>query len=257
MGLGTTERRHEIVQLAMAEGRVDVADLAQRFAVSDVTIRSDLNLLGNRGILLRTRGGAMARNRILQELSLSQKQGERADVKHALAERVCDFIEEGDSLILDSGTTTAEIAHCLHRFKKLMVMTNGLNVAQNLAMHDGVDVMMTGGTLRKKSQSFFGPHAEESLSRFNFDKLILGVDGYDFAVGITTHFEYEAILNRRMCAAAKKIIVVTDSSKFNRASLHKIRDFGDIDVLVTDSGIPDTFANAFETHGVQLSIIEV
>lgn len=254
--LSTTERRHEIVQIAQAEGRVDVGDLARRFAVSDVTIRADLNLLGDRGILHRTRGGALASNRILRELSIAQKEGERADVKLALAERACEYIEEGDSLILDSGSTTAEIARCLHRFRRLMVMTNGLNVAQNLAMHDGVDVMMTGGTLRKKSQSFFGPHAEESLSRFNFDKLILGVDGYDFVVGITTHFEYEAILNRRMCAAAKKIIVVTDSSKFNRAGLHKIRDFGDIDVLITDSGIPDAFVRAFEDCGVELSIIE-
>lgn len=256
MTLGTTERRHEIVQLALAEGRVDVGDLARRFAVSDVTIRADLNLLGERGILHRTRGGAMASNRILRELSVAQKEGEHADIKHALAQRCCDFIAEGDSLILDSGSTTAEIARCLHRFRRLMVMTNGLNVAQNLSTHEGVEVMMTGGTLRKKSQSFFGPHAEESLSRFNFDKLVLGVDGYDFAVGITTHFEYEAILNRRMCAAAKSIIVVTDSSKFNRAGLHKIRDFGEIDVLVTDSGIPDKFASAFEACGVELAIIE-
>lgn len=255
--LRSTERRHEIVQLALTMGKVDVADLARHFSTSEVTIRSDLNLLGNRGLLVRTRGGAMARSRLLQELSIAEKQSDHAPVKRALAERACEYIREGDSLILDSGTTTAEIARCLHPYKELLVMTNGLNVAQNLAMCDGVKVMMTGGTLRKKSQSFFGPHAEEGLSRFNFDKLILGVDGYDFNAGITTHFEYEAILNRRMCAAAKEIIVVTDSSKFNRAGLHKIREFGEVDVVVTDSGIPDTYAKALEDSGVRLSIVEV
>lgn len=256
MSMNTAQRRHEIVQLTLAEGRVDVPELASRFAVSDVTIRADLNLLDRRGILMRTRGGAMANNRILRELSVAEKAGERADVKRALAERACDYIENGDALILDSGSTTAEIALRLRRFERLMVMTNGLNVAQNLLMLDGIDVMLTGGRLRRKSQSMFGPHAEESLLRYNFDKLFLGVDGYDFSAGITTHFEREATLNRKMCDAAKKIIVVTDSSKFNQAGLHKIRDFGAIHVLITDSGIPDKFAKAFEDCGVELSIIE-
>jgi DeoR family transcriptional regulator, aga operon transcriptional repressor len=256
MSVETTERRHEIVQIARSEGRVLVSDLAQRFAVSDVTIRTDLNLLGKRGMLMRMRGGALASNRILKELSLEEKATEQADIKYRLSVRARDYICDGDSLILDSGSTTAALARHLTGFQRLMVMTNGLNVAQNLATIEGVDVMMTGGTLRKKSQSFFGPHAEESLARFNFDKLILGVDGLDFAVGITTHFEYEAILNRRMCAAAKQIIVVTDSSKFNRAGLHKILGFGEFDVLITDSGIPDKFVGALEAQGVELSIVD-
>lgn len=255
-GMNTTERRHEIVQLALADGRVDVPELARRFAVSDVTIRADLKLLNDRGILVRTRGGALASNRVLRELSLAEKASEGAGIKRKLAERACDFIQSGDSLILDSGTTTAEIAKQLDRFERLSVMTNGLNVAQILATMSGVEVMITGGTLRKKSQSFFGRHAEESLSRYHFDKLILGVDGFDLNAGITTHFEHEAVLNRRMCEAAKRIIVVTDSSKFDRAGLHKIRGFGEIDVLVTDAGIPDKFANALENCGVRLSIVE-
>lgn len=254
--MNSTERRHEIVQLALAAGRVDVSTLAEKFSVSDVTIRTDLNLLGQRGILVRTRGGALASNRILREFSVMEKLEDHSAIKRVLAERACDFIGNGDTLILDSGSTTAEIAKCLYRFERLQVMTNGLNVAQNLASIDGVDVMMTGGTLRKKSQSFFGRHAEESLSRYNFDKLILGVDGYDFAAGLTTHFEYEAVLNRRMCEVAKQIIVVTDSSKFNRAGLHRICGFGDINVLITDSGIPDRFASAIESCGVKLSIVE-
>lgn len=255
--MNSTERRHEIMQLALAEGRVSVPELAQSFGVSPVTIRADLNLMGRRGLLARVRGGAVASTRILQELSVLDKASDRADIKHKLAVRCCDFIADGDTVILDSGSTTAEIAKCMNRFKRLQVMTNGLNVAQNLAMIDGIDVMMTGGTLRKKSQSFFGRHAEESLSRYNFDKVILGVDGFDFVVGITTHFEQEASLNRRMCEAAKQIIVVTDSSKFNRAGLHKIRGFGHIDILVTDSGIPDKFADGLQSRGVHLAIVEV
>lgn len=257
MRITTTERRHEIVQLALADGRVEVGSLAERFAVSDVTIRSDLNLLGNRGVLHRTRGGALATNKMLRELSLLQKQDDRAEIKRAIADRACAYISDGDALILDSGSTTAEVARCLGRFRNLNVMTNGLNVAMSLAANDGIDVMLTGGKLRKKSQSLFGSEAVESLSRFNFDKLVLGVDGYDFHNGISTHFEPEAVLNRRMCESAKKIIVVTDSSKFSRAGLHKIRSFANVDVVVTDSGIPETYVKAFEGSGVELAVVKV
>lgn len=255
--MNSTERRHEIVQMALADGRVRVTDLADRFEVSEVTIRTDLKRLDDRGILARTHGGAVASNRIIRELSLIEKSTEHAGIKHKLAEAACTLIENGDAIILDSGSTTGEIARLLARFDRLMVMTNGLNVALNVADCDNIQLMTTGGTLRRKSQSFFGRHAEDSLLRYNFDKLFLGVDGIDFRVGITTHFEREALLNRRMCEAAKQIIAVTDSSKFNQASIHKICSLDELDVVVTDSGIPDTFAAALEKSGVRLLIVEV
>jgi DeoR family transcriptional regulator of aga operon len=254
--MNATERRHEIVQMALVVGKVDVERLVDRFCVSGVTILSDLNALDRMGLLVRTRGGALASTRILRELSLAERTGERSAVKRRIAEAARSLVRDGDALILDSGTTTAEIASALIGFKNLMVMTNGLNVAQNLAAIDGVEVLITGGKLRKVSQSFFGSRAEEAMSCYNFDKVFLGVDGFDFNVGITTHFEYEAILNRRMCEASKQIIAVTDSSKFNQSGVHKIRNFGDIDVLITDSGIPDTFVSALEARGVRLIIVE-
>lgn len=256
MAIGTAERRHEIVQKALVEGKVDVADLARQYGVSDVTIRTDLNHLDQRGLLVRTHGGAMAGSRIIQELSISEKASEHLAVKRKLAEAARALVQPGDAIILDSGTTTAEIARLLSGIGRLMVMTNGLNVAQNLAIAEGVEVLMTGGKLRKTSLSFFGGHAEEALSRYNFDKLFLGVDGLDLQAGITTHFEYEAILNRRMCAAAKQVIAVTDSSKFNRSGVHRICAVEEIDILITDSGISAAFARTLEASGVQLIIVE-
>ncbi len=252
--MNTIERRHDIVQMALDIGKVQVDDLVKKYGVSAVTIRADLNILDQKGLLVRARGGAVASNVITQELSIDEKHSEQLAVKRKLAEIACKYIHEGDTILLDSGTTTAEIARCLHHFKRLVVMTNGLNVAQNLVKAEGVEVLMTGGTLRKKSLSFYGRQAEESLQRYHFDKVILGVDGFDFHVGITTHFEYEAILNRLMCDVAKEIIVVTDSSKFNRSGVHKIRSFGDIDILITDEGIPDTFAQSLENDGVRIVI---
>lgn len=254
--MNTIERRHDIVQMALDVGKVQVDDLVEKYGVSAVTIRADLNILDQKGLLVRARGGAVASNVITQELSIDEKTSEQLTVKRRLAEIACNHINEGDTIVLDSGTTTAEIARCMHNFRRLVVMTNGLNVAQNLVKAEGVEVLMTGGTLRKKSLSFYGRQAEESLQRYHFDKAILGVDGFDFHVGITTHFEYEAILNRLMCDVAKEIIVVTDSSKFNRSGVHKIRGFGEIDVLITDEGIPDTFAQSLESDGVRIVIAD-
>ncbi|WKE65884.1 transcriptional repressor AgaR [Gallaecimonas kandeliae] len=254
--MNSIERRHDIVQWALKEGRVEVEALAARYGVSTVTIRTDLNQLHDKGLLVRARGGAVASNKITRELSVSEKHQERLDTKRRLALAAAKEIREGEAIILDSGTTTAEVALCLHHFKRLVVMTNGLNVAQNLVDAPGVEVLMTGGTLRKKSMSFYGRQAEESLLRYRFDKVVLGVDGFDFHAGITTHFEYEAILNRQMCDLAREIVVVTDSSKFNRAGVHQIRAFGEIDTLVTDSGIPDSFAQALKDAGVKLVIVD-
>ncbi|NQZ12330.1 MAG: DeoR family transcriptional regulator [Algicola sp.] len=254
--MNSIQRRHDIVQTALKTGKVLVPDLVDKYAVSAVTIRSDLNQLASKGLLVRARGGALANNAVSLELSIDQKHQNRQHIKRKLAQAVCTLINEGEAIILDSGTTTAEVATCLHQFNRLVVMTNGLNVAQNLVNAGRIEVLMTGGTLRNKSLSFYGRQAEESLQRYHFDKVILGVDGFDFHAGITTHFEYEAIMNRLMCDVAQQVIVVTDSSKFNRCGVHKIRGFDQINALVTDSGIPDSFAQSLEQAGVKLVIVE-
>lgn len=254
--MDSTERRHEILQLVVEGRGVRVADLAQQFGVSEVTIRADLKLLDERGMVSRTHGGAVASNRIMRELSLSEKSVARTAIKRKLAAAACDLIADGESIILDSGSTTAEIAKLLPRFDQLVVMTNGLNVALNVSDASNVQIMMTGGMLRSKSQSFFGRHAEAAFLHYNFDKLFLGVDGIDLRAGITTHFEPEALLNRRMCEVAKEVIAVSDSSKFNLSGVHKICSLADLDVLVTDSGVPPEFIDALEDHGVRLVIVE-
>lgn len=248
------ERRHEIVQDTLAHGKVEVEQLVERYDVSAVTIRADLNYLAKKNLLVRTRGGAVANHRIQRELTIDEKHNAQTEVKRRLANAAKCLIDEGDALILDSGSTTAEIANTLGDLEHLVVMTNGLNVAQNLLKHDGIEVLMTGGILRKTSQSFYGRQAEDSIERYHFNKVILGVDGIDFNSGLTTHFEYEAILNRLMCNVVTTVIAVTDSSKFNRAGVHKICGLEDIDVLVTDEGVPELFVKEVEKLGVKVII---
>jgi len=210
-------RREQIVRQAQADGKVYVESLAEQFGVSTVTIRNDLNALSDRGLVVRSRGGAVASTRLTRELSVQEKYSEHQSVKRRLGQAVVDLLgEDIRSILIDSGTTTEEVARCLNDRSGLTVMTNGLNIATALASSSGNEIMVTGGVLRPKSMSFYGYQAEESLRNMHFDRLILGVDGFDPSVGVATYFEQEANLNRIMCRTASEIIVVTDSSKFGR-----------------------------------------
>ncbi|MDE0005893.1 MAG: transcriptional repressor AgaR [Rhodospirillaceae bacterium] len=254
--LNLIERRKEIVRLTETNERVDVEALAKQFAVSAVTIRNDLNALSAKGLVVRSRGGAVASTRLTRELSLQEKYRKNLSVKRQLGQTVADLIDdEARSLFLDSGTTTEEVALCLLGRTNLTVTTNGLNIATALAGSDGVEVRITGGALRKKSRSFYGRQAEESLRYMHFDTLILGADGVDMRVGVTTHFEQEASLNRMMCQAARQVILVADSSKFERRNSHVICRLSEIDMLVTDNGLPSEIQRAVEAQGVRLYVV--
>ncbi len=254
--LSTIERRQQIVQQAQQVGKVFVDQLAEKFNVSTVTIRSDLNELNANGLLVRCRGGAIASTRLAKELSVRERYKKHPSVKERLGRAVAGLVEPGESVILDSGTTTEEVAHCLNQHKHLMVMTNGLNIATALADVDGVEVSITGGVLRKKSMSFYGRAAKESLRHMHFNKVILGADGFDLKVGITTYFEPEASLNRLMCNISTEIIAVTDSSKFDHRGFHVICPWKEITTLVTDSNIPKNYADVLHAAGVKLCIVD-
>lgn len=251
----TVERRAQIVQLVNTQGRMRVEALAQHCAVSSVTIRSDLSYLQKQGLLLRSHGFALPNNRIISELSINEKRNQHAEIKRLIGQAAAKLIHDGESIILDSGTTTKEIAANMLHLNDVVVMTSGLDVAMELTAADGVQVRMPGGTLRKNALSFSGTSAEKSLENYFFDKVFLGVDGYDLKVGITTHNEQEANLNRLMCDISTQTIVVTDSSKFGKRSFHVIRDFAGIDVLITDDGIPPDYLQAFQQQGVQVILV--
>jgi len=252
------ERRKEIVRQAEAEGRVYVETLAQKFQVSEVTIRNDLNALDSRGLVVRSRGGAVVSTRLTRELSVQEKYSKHHTIKRKLGAAVVALLgEDVRSILIDSGTTTEEVARNLVGYTGLTVMTNGLNIATALADLEGIDIKVTGGTLRPKSMSFFGRQAEESLGLMHFDRLILGVDGFDISVGISTHFEQEANLNRIMCDVASQVIAVTDSSKIGLRGSHVICRNTDISTLVTDSGAPADVLDALREIGVDVHLVDI
>lgn len=250
------ERRTEIVNIVNLNGKARVEDLANQFNVSSVTIRSDLSFLEKNGYVIRSHGIAIPNSGIVAEFTVQEKRRQNVGVKSFIAKAAAKLIENGDTVIIDSGTTTRELASNLKKLENVVVMTSGLDVAMELVSAPGVDVLMSGGSLRKKALSFSGSQAEASMKNHRFDKVFLGVDGFDLKAGITTHNEQEANLNRLMCDISEKIIVITDSTKFGRSSCHLIREIGNIDILVTDSNIPDAYLQHLRDRNVEVIIVE-
>jgi len=231
------ERRRAILELLQEDGRVLVRDLARSFHTSLITIRKDLESLHHQGQLERTHGGALpVKTGALMDSSLQEKERIHRAEKTRIAAAALRMIGKGQVIILDSGTTTTAIArHCRH-LKNLTIITNAINIAGELA-NSPVEVILTGGALRKNSFSLVGPLAEESLRKLSADLLFLAVDGFDVRYGLTTPNLLEARVNRAMADSARRTVVVCDSSKFGRRSLSLILPTSAVHETITDKKI--------------------
>jgi len=238
-------------------GHVGVADLSRRFRVSEVTIRNDLGHLETRGVLIRARGGAIKNQRVSIDYHLTEKSKRNLAEKQAIGRKTVELISDDDTIILDSGTTTLEVAKHLAGFKNLTIITNALNVASQLMNFPQIKVIMLGGMLRHSSLSMLGPLAEANIRNYFCDKLIMGVDSIDSRYGISTPTIEEAHLNRLMIEIAKEVVVVTDSSKFLRKSFAFIAPITEVDVVVTDANIPDDERKNLESLGITTIVVPV
>jgi DeoR family transcriptional regulator of aga operon len=250
----TLERRVKIIELLEKDGHVKVINLSEQFGVSEVTIRNDLAQLEEKGLLVRTRGGGMRTQRVAIDYQLNEKAKRYLKEKQAIGKAAAKLINENDTIIIDSGTTTQELAKQLKNFKNLTIITNALNIAGQFVNDEDTKVIMLGGLLRHKSLSLIGPIAETSLKNYFCDKLFIGVDGIDSHYGITTPNIEEAHLNRRMIEISKEVIVLTDSSKFLRRSFAHIATMDRIDTVITDSNIPEEELKNLRNAGVNVII---
>jgi len=223
------ERRRAILEVVNREGRVLVLDLANRFQTSQVTIRKDLEELHAHGLIHRTHGGALpAREGALEDPTLREKEKLHRKEKLQIAEAAARMVQEGQVVILDSGTTTTAIARALRNFHNLTIVTNAVNIAADLS-GTAVEVILTGGTLRKNSFSLVGPIAEETLHRLNADILFLGVDGFDVYYGLSTPNLPEAKVNRVMVDVdalrrrARRLASVVAEQHRRRREVHTLR----------------------------------
>jgi DeoR family transcriptional regulator, aga operon transcriptional repressor len=252
----TSSRRERIVSMLREHNSVQIPALADLFGVSTQTLRKDLNFLDAKGVCTRSPGGALLRLGALSptEEAVDVKRRRFADEKVRIGRAAAGLIAAGESVLLDSGTTTLQVARHLNSADPLVVVTNDVGIMNELAARELVQLVFLGGTLRRKNLSFYGTQTERALEGLHVDKLFLAADGFHTEKGITTHFEPEALLNRLMCRAASEIILVADSSKFGRICLHKILEPQGIARVITDEGIADETRDELARIGVEVVI---
>lgn len=252
----TRQRREQILQLLVQHGNVQVAELVERFGVSSVTIRTDLSQIESQGLAKRNHGGASLLRTPPLEQGIHEKDALNLPLKESIGAYAARLVKPGDNIIIDSGSTTMTLARHLSGHRDVTVMTNGLNIAWELANAPGVELLLTGGLLRKQSLSLHGSQAETSLNTYSFDTLFLGVDGLDLQFGLTTHHEAEASLNHHMVERARRIVVLTDSSKFGRVSLHRIARLDQIHSIITDANISSEYREGLQRLDIEVIIAE-
>jgi DeoR family transcriptional regulator of aga operon len=254
--LGLEERRRKIRGLLEERAQITVVELAEQFSVSAVTIRADLVALDEIGALVRVHGGALPR-RESDELPIDIKQNMRRAEKLRIAAAAVAHIREGETVLLDSGTTTAEIAKLIRglKFESLNVITNALNIAVMLASVSFINLIIPGGVLRRRSWSLSGPPAENAMRELQADTLFLGVDSLDPEVGLMTPHVLEAQLNAQMIRIARKVIAVTDSSKLLRRNLSVISPVDTVDLLITDKGADARAIEAIRARNVEVQLV--
>jgi DeoR family transcriptional regulator, aga operon transcriptional repressor len=248
------ERRRAILEVVNRDGRALVNELARAFDTSQVTIRKDLEILHADGLIHRTHGGALpSREGALADPTLREKEKLHRKEKLRIAETAAAMVKEGQVVILDSGTTTTAIARALRNFRNLTVVTNAVNMVAELAGTE-VEVILTGGTLRKNSFSLVGPIAEETLQKLTADILFLGVDGFDVKYGLSTPNLLEAKVNRIMVEVSKIAVAVCDASKFGRRSLSLIAPPDAIRHVITDQGISKSDLKGLKKAGIDVTL---
>jgi DeoR family fructose operon transcriptional repressor len=242
-----------ILDLLETQRALKVSSLSSMLGASEASIRRDLERLETAGLLRRIHGGAVSNETAAFEPSIGEKEDQHREAKRAIASAAVELIRETESIFLDAGSTTLEIARALRHRRNLRVVTNGLNLAAELAA-SRVEVIVIGGTLRPETLALVGPIAGGTLSDLHLDKLFLGTNGIDLERGITTPNLAEAEAKRAMLRSAKETILVADSSKFGRAALARICGIERVHSLITDAGAPAPVLEAIAKLGVRVIV---
>lgn len=249
------ERRRHILQVIQSEGQAFVHHLSDSLTISRATIGKDLNYLQNQGLVERTHGGAL---RMRSEPTVDAARQEENRQSYAedlrIAEAAAGFVEEGQSVILDSGSTAFMLARALRRFRDLTVVTNALDTAREL-MGTEFDVVLTGGRLRKDCFSLAGPLAEDLVDEIHADIFFLDADGFDVQTGPSKSNLLEARVNRQMVQSSSRTIVVCPSTKFLRGSLACVVSLSAVQQIITDRGLPPPIAQILRAQNVNVMLV--
>ncbi|MBW4889370.1 DeoR/GlpR family DNA-binding transcription regulator [Mucilaginibacter sp. HMF5004] len=246
------QRREKILDLLKEDGSAKVITLARIFKVTEVTIRQDLEKLEKDDLIIKEHGGAYLKNIKDQVSSFSLTHQENLEKKERIAEKCLEYIENGDTIILDSGSTTTEIAKKLRGHRNLTVITNALNIALILGAETGIEVIMTGGEFKPPTLSLTGQKAADFFKGINVQKLFLATAGLSLKSGLTYPSISDIVVKKAMIDAAETTYLVADSSKFSKNAFASLGALSLIDYIVTDSDIDDSHRELFKVHEIEL-----
>lgn len=248
------QRREKIFELIQEDGHAKVHELSVIFKVTEVTIRQDLERLESKGLIEREHGGAFLKNIDTNVRNISLQNQANMQAKVAIAQRAKMIINEGDTIILDSGSTTTEIARLLVDAKNLTVITNALNIALILGVNPGINLVVTGGEFKAPTLSLTGQKAADFFSGIHADKLFLATAGISLKSGLTYPSISDICMKRAMIESSNEVYLVADSSKIGRNSFASLGALSLVNHLITDSGINQESIKMLQEHDINYII---
>lgn len=254
VGLLSEPRRRRILEWIQEEGAARVRDLAQAFHVSEATIRQDLERLEAEGQITREHGGAFLNSVPAQVHAMALQHQENMEKKRRIGAKAATLVQDGETLILDAGSTTTEVANRLTAKRDLTVITNALNIALTLGAVPGFAVHMPGGQFKAPTLSLSGDKAVEYFRNIFAGKLFLATAGVDLEAGLTYPSFADLQLKEAMIKAAQRVYLVADSSKIGKTSFTRLGALEVIHGFITDDGIADAEAQAFERRGIEVLV---
>lgn len=251
------ERKNKILQLLKENDKLLVPDLCECFNVSPATIRNDLRELENAGLLKRTHGGAISNSKTGFELNSYQKEVKKHEEKKAIARFAAGLVEDGDTIAIDTGTTTLEFAKMLSDKKGITVVVNDIAIASVLEESSDANVIMIGGIIRKNYHCTIGPIAIKALSGLSVDKVFMATNGISVKKGLTTPDMNQAEVKKSMIDIASEVIVLSDSSKIGNNGFSQVAPINAVHRLITDDKIDERDLNDFEALGIDVDVVKV
>lgn len=248
------ERLLAIASHLERDGKLRVSDLAERLGVSDMTIRRDLRELERQGLVRRVHGGAVLELGRSYEPPLVARSLEHTEEKRRIGRRAAQMIGEGESVTIDIGSTTMELARAIESSRNITILTPSLPVAEELLERPNLQVMMPGGRVRPGERSFVGDVATEFFSRFFVDRLFLSIGGLDAVAALTEFNEEDAAVKRAMLSGAKQVVLLADSAKFDRVAFRQVAALSVVDILVTDAPPEGPLGEALELADVAVEV---
>ena len=234
MSSASENRREEIIELIQSNGRVKVSELSEKYNISEVSIRKDLEALEAQGHLSRIHGGAVGMNKLYLNMDLTERYKTNATSKRDVAELAAKFVEDNDTIMMNAGTTLTYVLRALRGKKNISIVTNSVQNATEAALYPAFNVILLGGELDSKYQFTYGQDAIHQLENYHATKCMLSVDGITAESGLTLYYSNEAELARKMIERSDMAIVVADSSKIGKNVFARITDVSKTDILVTN-----------------------